>query len=111
MPRRTNDLEHEQTWDFQHAEHRPAARGTRTVVSVAFPQKDFALVAEEAERARMKLSEFIRTAAINEAAHQRRQATVFTTSGTPGFASYTITSPTTTHNRARLKEELPAITG
>ncbi len=94
MARRTTDLEAEDTWDFDNAERRPGTKAARSVVSVAFPRDDFTLVAEQAERAQMKLSEFIRTAAVKAATHQREHVTVFATSGTPGFASFTVTAPT-----------------
>lgn len=58
------DLESPEQWDFERAARRRSVRAPRAVVSVAFRREDFELVAAAAERANMKLPEFIRTAAL-----------------------------------------------
>ena len=105
MAKRDSQLMDPEAWDFESAERRPGTKADRTVVSVGFPRKDFELVAEEAERVGMKVSEFIRNAALNDARHQRQQATIFTASGTPGFASFTVTALTSMHAQARVTRE------
>lgn len=57
------ELQDEKTWDFSKAERKPGIK-KRTVVSVAFNREDFERVAEHAERLRMKISEYIRNAAL-----------------------------------------------
>ena len=81
-----NDKEREQlqdreSWDWELAESRPARKKPRAVVSVAFNRDDFDTVAAFAERAGMKLSEFIRSAAIGCA--EGKTLVVFLTSGSP----------------------------
>ena len=60
------DLEKDENWDFDHAEARPAVKNRRTIVSVAFHQDDFQRVASYAAAAGMKVSEFIREAALEK---------------------------------------------
>jgi hypothetical protein len=92
-------------WDFENAERRPGVKPSRTIVSVAFAREDFERVAQAARHAQMKLSEFIRNAAVNEAHRQRGRAVISSTSGTLGFTSFTITSQTVTQGRALVKDE------
>ena len=63
------ELQDEATWDFERAERVPPvpASKRRAVVSVAFKIDDFTMIAEYARRAGMKLSEFIRGAALEAA--------------------------------------------
>ena len=64
-----DELRDESTWDFESAEQlAPPERKARAVVSVAFPGDAFDYVSEAAEGAGMKLSHFIREAAIEKAA-------------------------------------------
>jgi hypothetical protein len=62
VPSKTNKPK---DWDFDNAEIRPPVRGRRAIVSVAFPAEDFQVVAKTAEALGMKLSEFIREAAVS----------------------------------------------
>jgi hypothetical protein len=84
-----------QKWDWEHAERHAGRRKTRAVVSVAFNRDDFEKVALFAERANMKLSEFIRFAAIGCAEGNNLLASV--TAGSPDApsASYLTPSPST----------------
>lgn len=69
-PREMSDeeLRDESKWDFENAEQLPPpARKARAIVSVAFPATDFDFVSEAARNASMKLSHFIREAAIEKA--------------------------------------------
>lgn len=60
-----NDGENEgDRWDFERAERRSSTRRPRAVVSVAFTRDDFNQVAAVAEALGMKVSEFIRSAAL-----------------------------------------------
>ena len=54
-------------WDFERAERRSSTRRPRAVVSVAFSADDFDHVATVAEALNMRVSEFIRTAALASA--------------------------------------------
>lgn len=60
---------------------RPAVKSPRAVVSVAFSREDFEAVAAYAERHGMKLSEFIRRAALERMSPNRRAAVVSVTGG------------------------------
>jgi hypothetical protein len=71
----------EETWDLDAAEARPAVRNRRAVVSVAFPSEDFKKVSQAAERAKMKISEFIREAAIAMAEPNRPPSTMVVFAG------------------------------
>jgi hypothetical protein len=75
------ELENPESWDWERAESRPGRKKPRAVVSVAFNRDDFETVAAFAERAGMKLSEFIRSAAIGCA--EGKMLVVFLTSGSP----------------------------
>lgn len=74
------ELQSPQSWDWERAESRPPRKKPRAVVSVAFNRNDFETVANFAERAGMKVSEFIRSAAMGCA---EGKVVVFMTSGTP----------------------------
>jgi hypothetical protein len=76
-----NQVQSPETWDWERAETRPARKKPRAVVSVAFNRDDFETVAAFAERAGMKLSEFIRSAAMGCA--ERKMLVVFLSSGSP----------------------------
>jgi hypothetical protein len=66
-----NDPENDgNRWDFERAERRSSTRRPRAVVSVAFSRDDFDHVATMAEALEMKVSEFIRTAALAAAGRQ-----------------------------------------
>ncbi len=56
-----------ENWDFENAERRPPAQRGRAIVSVAFNRDDFEAIGEAAEEFGMKLSEFIRHAALDRA--------------------------------------------
>ena len=69
-PREMSDeeLRDESKWDFDNAEQLPPpARKARAIVSVAFPAADFDYVSQAARNADMKLSHFIREAALEKA--------------------------------------------
>jgi len=64
-PRPTDEeLQDESFWDWESATWQPPVVNPRAVVSVSFPSADFQVVARAAEAAGLKLSEFIREAAI-----------------------------------------------
>jgi hypothetical protein len=80
--RQREQLQNPEDWDWDRAESRPGRKKPRAVVSVAFKRDDFETVAGFAERAGMKLSEFIRSAAIGCAGG--KMPLVSLTSGSPG---------------------------
>ena len=61
------ELQNPDNWDFEKAEAKPGVKRGRAVVSVAFSRDDFERVAEFAEAFGMKVSEFIRGAALDRA--------------------------------------------
>lgn len=63
------ELQDESMWDGENAQQLPPAeRKARAIVSVAFPGEDFDFVSATARTVGMKLSHFIREAAIEKAA-------------------------------------------
>ncbi|HET7035438.1 MAG TPA: hypothetical protein VFI42_07135 [Thermomicrobiaceae bacterium] len=60
------ELENPETWEEKGEVH-PAVKNPRAVVSVAFSRDDFGRVAEAARERGMKLSAFIREAAVERA--------------------------------------------
>ncbi|MEA2598322.1 MAG: hypothetical protein QOF01_4791 [Thermomicrobiales bacterium] len=79
------ELQDPDTWDFDQAEeHRPTERA-RAVVSVAFQRDDYDAVSEAARDEGMKVSEFIRDAALARAAYLPRHTRVVSTSGRSNF--------------------------
>lgn len=63
------ELQDESTWDFEDVEEQlpTPKRKARAVVSVAFPAVDIGIVSAAARNADMKLSAFIRDAAVEKA--------------------------------------------
>jgi hypothetical protein len=104
------ELHNPESWDWERAESRPGRKKRRAVVSVAFNREDFDMVAAFAERAGMKLSQFIRSAAIGCA--EGKMLLVFLTSGTPGagggglLSLPAITQTTTKVDSVKKPEEL-----
>ena len=80
-----DELENEDQWDYEAAEKRPAVTKPRAVVSVAFARDDFERVSESAEFHEMRLSEFIRVAALEKAARSVTALVTSSTSATPRF--------------------------
>ena len=60
------DLESSANWELAEAEPVRRTKPARAVVSVAFRRDDFEIVSAAAERAEMRTSEFIRTAALEK---------------------------------------------
>ncbi|MGD0115090.1 MAG: hypothetical protein ABSC13_03690 [Dehalococcoidia bacterium] len=92
------ELKNPKSWDWEQAERRVGRKKPRAVVSVAFKREDFDSVAHFAERAGMKLSEFIRSAAIGCA--EGKNGTESVTGGSPDASStnYLPPSPFTRAN-------------
>jgi hypothetical protein len=74
------DPEQNEPWDYERAERRPAVKGARAVVSVAFPREDFERVSQAAKRRALRTSEFIREAALEKAVGQPAALTSYTVS-------------------------------
>ena len=84
------ELESDETWNHDRGELRPPVKNRRTVVSVAFPRDDLETVGRAAEQRRMKLSEFIRRAAVDQAITRAVVTSIVwegTTSSGPFFIS------------------------
>lgn len=64
------ELQDPDNWDWDSAQEMPPVKNPRASVRVAFDLRDFELVADGAEQAGLKLTEFIRTAALEKAAGQ-----------------------------------------
>jgi hypothetical protein len=78
---RDEELEREDTWDYEREEVRGPVRATRVVVSVAFRRDDFEPVSQYAERIGKKISEFIREAAIEKAVGEGGRILTFSSGG------------------------------
>lgn len=89
------ELEKTENWDLENAERRPGSSQARAVVSVAFPRGDFERVAAAAERAKMRLSEYIRRAALEKADYEEDFAWATTLSFSSGVVLYVHPSPRT----------------
>ena len=90
-----------ESWDWERAQARPGRKKPRAVVSVAFNREDFETVAAFAERAGMKLSQFIRSAAIGCA--EGKMLVAFLTSGSADAGGGgAITSPAVTQMNTKL---------
>jgi hypothetical protein len=79
-----DDLERPDSWDFENAATHEASKPARAVVSVAFRRDDLRRVSEAAQEEGMKVSEYIRNAAIAKARQPRAggiSAVVTTTIG------------------------------
>ena len=85
------ELQDPETWEDVGTVH-PAAKSSRAVVSVAFSRKDFEEVASFAERHGMKISEFIRRAAL-ERMSPVATSTVISVTGSVQTSYATISPP------------------
>ena len=75
------EIENPASWDFDRAEMHGLSKGNRVVVSVAFPRTGYELVTTCADRLGMRVSEFIREAALEKAARQTGTAILASVSG------------------------------
>jgi hypothetical protein len=91
------ELEMAETWDFEQPIVREPVKVSRVVVSVAFRREDFARVSAYAEQVGKKVSEFIREAAIEQAAGQRT-STLVHGSGSAGTTWWADRTPITRVN-------------
>lgn len=82
--RELKELENGEEWDDASAELHQPARKARAVVSIAFPREAFDSVSAAAAEQGLKLSEFIRNAAITEAHEHRRYVEPFSVSDSQG---------------------------
>lgn len=64
--RELDELEDEETWDFDQAVVHPPSKTARAVIPVAFGPGEFERVAAYARERGMKLSDFIREAALDK---------------------------------------------
>jgi hypothetical protein len=92
------ELQNPKTWDWDRAEAHPGRKKPRAVVSVAFNRDDFETVAIYAERAHMKVSEFIRSAALGCA--EGRYLVVLPSAGSPDAGSTVTLFPPPSHTIA-----------
>lgn len=60
-------LQNPGNWEFSKATRVPGGRKHRAIVSVAFPSEDFQRVCQAAEKAGLKVSQYIRRAALEKA--------------------------------------------
>jgi hypothetical protein len=74
-------LEASDSWNLEMGQRRPPAQAARAIVSVAFSREAFERVAESAERAGRKVSEFIREAALEKATQTRDEAVLTSATG------------------------------
>jgi hypothetical protein len=61
------ELENPENWNFDEAERHEAVRNRRSIVSVAIPSEEFVIIAKAAEREGLKLSQYLREAALEKA--------------------------------------------
>jgi uncharacterized protein (DUF1778 family) len=71
------DLEKQDNWDLEKAQLRQPVRAPRVVVSVAFADHEFDLVEAAAEESGLRVSTFIREAAVRRAEASRDRGVVF----------------------------------
>ena len=64
------ELQDPANWDYEHAEPFPGTELPHAVVAVRLSGEDFVRVAKQAERAGLKVTEFIRDAALDRAAQE-----------------------------------------
>lgn len=100
--RDSKELHDPESWDWEHAQSRAGRKKPRAVVSVAFSRSDFERVAVYAERVGMRVSEFIRSAALGCA--EGRYLVVVPSAGSPdaGSTVYLPIPPTPTEASTKL---------
>lgn len=95
------ELQDPDTWEDDEDPIRPAVKSPRAIVSVAFAREDFENVADFAEQNGMKISEFIRRAALERISPNGRAAVESVTGGVQ--TSYATISP----HRPRIEVKTP----
>jgi len=70
----TEQLQHNDEWDFSSAVRQRSDRKRRAVVSVAFASAEFAAVSEAARKHDVPLSRFIRDAALDRVSGRSRHS-------------------------------------
>lgn len=81
------ELRNPEQWE-EEGSIRPGVKSPRAVVSVSFPRGELERVSEEARRSGMKLSEYIRSAALDRARRSQSPNTVVRSlSSTQGVVS------------------------
>jgi hypothetical protein len=98
------ELENPNTWDFERAETKEPVKPSRVVVSVSFRNEDFSIVSEYAKRHGLKISEFIREAAIKEANGVSSNTLIFAF-GSNGIQWSTNSLPNTTRVQTSAVEQ------
>lgn len=104
------ELQNPENWDYDKAVVMEAIKRPRAVVSVSFSADDLDVVSEAAAKSGMKTSEYIRKAALDEAAGKPETATL-ELQGTSG-GSYSVNmqfSPSTRGTATREDVGLEAI--
>jgi hypothetical protein len=84
MTKQERELQDPGNWDWDKAEVSGPLKTQRTIVSVAFPRKEFMFVATCARKLGLPVSAFIRNAAIEKAQTQAAVWLVTWTSGNRG---------------------------
>lgn len=86
--RESHDYQDQEEWAWEKAERRPGNKDGRTIVSVGFGRAEFDQVSECAERLGIKLSVFIRDAALQRAALHQAGSVVASNSGNMMFQTF-----------------------
>lgn len=97
VKRKGEELESSQSWDIESAERRSKVEAQRVIVSVAFSAPDFQRVSEAAARAQMRVSSFIRVAALGKVEKTTIISSPFVSSGNVG-SFQPIFNPAVTHS-------------
>lgn len=93
-------------WDADAAEERPAVKNPRAVVSVAFRREDYERVCEAAQRAEMRVSEYIREMALGRSPRPKLAVGRLQASG--GLRTDNFTGAAAAHSHAVVDRLVPA---
>lgn len=75
------ELERAESWEETGENVQPSSKSARAIVSVAFSREDFEAIAEFARHHGMKMSEFIRRAALDRMTPKREEPCVVSVTG------------------------------
>lgn len=110
--RELEELQNPDEWsDDGDAELRPPVKSPRAVVSVAFSSADLGRVSTEARRKGMKLSEYIRTAALEYIDDSQQSGKLYSQSTDAGVSADYSTNRLRAPRRRVIEEEPAGNTG
>jgi len=111
MDRELEELQNPDNWDNEQIEVREPVKNPRSVVSIAFQADDFRRVSRYAREHGMKISEFIRAAALEKTHRAASQVSISSSRSMTGLTSGDYTATISRVSRYETTLEPGGVTG